>query len=316
MRGWPAGPERTLETRQESGGMSSDPPSWRARPRPGSSRRAVTVLTSVGLVSFTLFAWAGDAAAQDRAADLQVEFPPAGETTLKTIGDDTLYLLTSPLRVTLPEALAGGGIALAVGGLALLDGEIRDAAKHRRSDTIGETASGVAALGYAPVLLGVNLLTVAVGEGIREYSGDSKLLDTALVATEAQLLTLALSEGLAYATARSRPEDSRDPFRFEFGKDSFPSSHASQAFAVAAVLADRYPQPVGAIAYGVAGLVGVSRIVEDKHWASDVAAGALLGWAIGRALSRRHATPHPFLDFFPFADPVDKRYGLVIRGEF
>ncbi len=127
-------------------------------------------------------------------------------------------------------------------------------------------------------------------------------------------MTLAFSEGIAYATARSRPKS--DPFRFEFGRASFPSSHASQAFAVAAVLADRYDQPVPIIAYGLASLVGASRLILDRHWTSDVVAGAVLGWAIGKALSFRHSKPHGYLDFFPFADPVTQRYGLVVSKEF
>jgi membrane-associated phospholipid phosphatase len=32
--------------------------------------------------------------------------------------------------------------------------------------------------------------------------------------------------------------------------------------------------------------VGVSRIREDKHWLSDVVAGAGLGWVVGRTVVR------------------------------
>lgn len=130
-----------------------------------------------------------------------------------------------------------------------------------------DAADGISWLGFAPVLFGLNATGVAVGEGIRQCNGDRRFLDTALVATEAQLLTLGFSEGVGYLTARSRPGRSDDPYRFRWGDSSFPSSHASQAFAVAAVVADRYDQPVGAIAYGLAGLVGLSRLVQDRHWA-------------------------------------------------
>ncbi len=253
---------------------------------------------------------------QEAGHDEWERFPAQWAKAAKTTGDDALFLLTSPLRLTLPETLAVGAIGAGIGGLFLADREIRGAVRAGRGDSLRDAASAVGQLGSAPVLLGLNLGAIAVGEGVRQATGSSRLLDVALVSAEAQLLTLALSEGLAYATARSRPEDSDDPFRFRFGRDSFPSSHASQAFAVAAVLADRYEQPVGAIAYGLAGLVALSRLVEDKHWASDVAAGAVLGWAVGRALSRRHAGPHPYLDFFPFADPATKTYGFLIHGEF
>lgn len=243
-------------------------------------------------------------------------FPPGWETALRTTGDDALYLLTSPLRLTAETALIAGAIGAGIAGLALVDRPIRNEVRHRDGDSLDDAAFAVSQLGFAPVLFGLNVGVIAVGEGIREYSGNRKHLDAALVAVESQLLTLAFSEAIAFATARSRPPGSTDPFRFEFGDASFPSSHTSQAFAVAAVFADRYAQPVPAIAYGLAGLVGISRLIQDKHWASDVAAGAALGWAVGKALSTRHSKPHGYLDFFPFADPLTQRYGFLFRKEF
>lgn len=243
-------------------------------------------------------------------------FPPAWEAALLTTGDDALYLLTSPLRLTGEKALIIGAIGVGIGGLSLADRDIRHEVRHRRKDSLDDAASAVSLFGYAPVLFGLNVGAIVVGEGIKEFSGDSKLLDSALLAAESQLITLAFSEGIAYATARSGPRDSSDPFRFQWGRSSFPSSHTSQAFAVAAVFSDRYGQPVSAAAYGLAGLVGISRLIQDKHWASDVAAGAVLGWAIGKALSRRHSKPHSYLDFFPFVDPQHKSYGLMMEKRF
>lgn len=250
------------------------------------------------------------------SVDLSDRFPPAWEAALRTTGDDALYLLTSPLRLTAETALIVGAIGAGIGGLSLADRAIRSEVRHPREGTFRDTADAVALLGFAPVLFGLNVGAVVVGEGIKEYSGNPKHLDAALVAAESQLLTLAFSEAIAFAISRSRPPGSSDPFRFEFGNASFPSSHASQAFAVAAVFADRYEAPVPVIAYGLAGLVGVSRLIQDKHWASDVAAGAVLGWAVGTALSSRHSKPHRYLDFFPFADPATQRYGFLFRKEF
>src|SRR5437016_4413117 len=82
---------------------------------------------------------------------------------------------------------------------------------------------------------------------------------------------------------------------------SFPSSHTGQTFAVAAVVADRYGPGAGAVAYTLATAVGAARIIQERHWASDVVAGAALGWAIGHTLSLRRAQHPPFFDFYPFA---------------
>ena len=270
----------------------------------------------LGLLLLCLAVLPPGAASGQEKPSLQDRFPPPWDFALRPLGDDSLYLLTSPLRMTGEDVLVVGGVGALIGGLLLVDRPIRDEVRHPRDDAFRDAASAVSLMGFAPVLLGANVSGIVVGEAVRQAGGSSKHLETALVATEAQLFTLGITEGIAYLTARSRPTGGADPFRFEFGRTSFPSSHASQAFAVAAVVAHRYEQPVPVIAYGLAGAVGLSRLVLDKHWASDVVAGAALGWAIGRALSVRHSSPHGYLDFFPFADLRTGSYGIVLRGEF
>ncbi len=64
---------------------------------------------------------------------------------------------------------------------------------------------------------------------------------------------------------------------------SFPSGHATQAWATALILADLVPDRTGAIMDR--GLVyGESRVVCGSHWASDIAASRLAGAALFKAL--------------------------------
>jgi len=67
-----------------------------------------------------------------------------------------------------------------------------------------------------------------------------------------QLLTAAFTEGIAYGTARARLGQSNDPGQWfsEWGRDSLPSSHASQAFALASVIGDRFGLGPEVVAYG------------------------------------------------------------------
>jgi undecaprenyl-diphosphatase len=57
----------------------------------------------------------------------------------------------------------------------------------------------------------------------------------------------------------------------------FVSGHATVAFACAAVLSPYLPRPWRAVAYGLATVVGVSRIVVGAHLPLDVVGGAALG---------------------------------------
>ena len=59
---------------------------------------------------------------------------------------------------------------------------------------------------------------------------------------------------------------------------SFPSAHASTAFAIAASLAFAHPL-LGVVALGMAVLVAFGRVAAGVHYPSDVLAGAVLGVA-------------------------------------
>jgi membrane-associated phospholipid phosphatase len=89
---------------------------------------------------------------------------------------------------------------------------------------------------------------------------------------------------LKYGIGRSRPDKNRGSFDFHpfGGSASFPSGHATQAFAVATVIAEHYDSLwIKLSAYGLASTVGYARLNKDEHWATDVLAGAAIGTFVG-----------------------------------
>ncbi len=98
-----------------------------------------------------------------------------------------------------------------------------------------------------------------------------------------------LSLGLICTVRRERPE-TRNLSLFEGGMASFPSGHVAGSFATATVLNEFYGPQIGVPTYLFAGFVGLSRLEDNKHYASDVVAGALLGTITAVAVSRATRT--------------------------
>jgi membrane-associated phospholipid phosphatase len=128
-----------------------------------------------------------------------------------------------------------------------------------------------------------------------------KMVTTTLLATQAYLTGSAVENIGKLLSGRRRPsvynngDEPRPTFLGPFsngGKDangkklysSFPSGHTTVVFAAATVFAKEYHNTllIPIIAYSAATLVGISRVVENAHWATDVAAGAALGYLCGR----------------------------------
>lgn len=93
---------------------------------------------------------------------------------------------------------------------------------------------------------------------------------------------------LKQVLGRSRPRENEGAHHFKpfHGGKSFPSGHTTQAFALAAVISGHANQSwVTATSYGVASLVGLTRISLRAHHLSDVLVGAVIGTWVGKTVT-------------------------------
>jgi membrane-associated phospholipid phosphatase len=123
---------------------------------------------------------------------------------------------------------------------------------------------------------------------------DKKMENTALLAAEAVADASVVQVVFKGATGRLRPSDIpitgnfsdswSDRNGFDRFHSSFPSGHAVAAFAVATVVAHRYRQHkwVPYAVYGLAAVIGFSRVSTSAHFPSDVFFGAALGYTVAR----------------------------------
>jgi len=96
------------------------------------------------------------------------------------------------------------------------------------------------------------------------------------------VLATAAAEILKLIVDRSRPSLELDDVNtiVSASGPSFPSAHATRAFAVACLIWIVEPRRYGVVAVIVASLIAVSRVYIGVHWPTDVLAGAVLGVAI------------------------------------
>ena len=134
---------------------------------------------------------------------------------------------------------------------------------------------------------------------------DEKGVQTSLLATQAMITSGVWVHLIKILTGRERPSADYVFSKYDAGKwygpfaqfdqdlalrkpgssfDAFPSGHTITAFSIATVFATMYKDKpaIPIISYSAATLVGISRLTEHAHWASDVFVGALLGYACGK----------------------------------
>lgn len=216
----------------------------------------------------------------------------AEDVTLSEVWSDTKLYFTSPLRWDSTDWLLFGGTLAAVAGAHELDGKARDHFAGKSPVLDGKDRNSTRdAVPAAALVAG----TWALGWMLYdERAGRAE----AYRMLEAGAFSSITAEILKYGAGRARPNETLRVDDWRKGGSSFPSLHASAAFAIGTVFAesggDEYRWVRRIVGFGMASGTAYARLHGNAHWLSDVVAGAAIGVSTGVfTLNRRYPRVSP-----------------------
>ncbi|MFL5742466.1 MAG: phosphatase PAP2 family protein [Flavisolibacter sp.] len=197
-----------------------------------------------------------------------------------------------------------------------IDQEIQDESQERKKEWKTDISRSVTSFGLGKVHTIAWCSTTAAAFLLR----DSKLKQTVIIWGAAAIMNSVITNELKMGFQRHRP-NTGDPYNTFDGahgpgvNKSFPSAHTSNAFTAATVFATMYRNHgwVPVVAYGMASLVGLSRIYDNAHWASDVMTGAAVGFLSAKAMCALYKVASKRFLFLPTADLHQASLDIVYR---
>lgn len=241
------------------------------------------------------------------------------------VASDTTPRVSVPIFTRRDVWLAGAFLATTAAFMPFdqpITEEFRDPWPQQRA-VFRDLANGFNVVGSPGVLVG-SVAAYGIGRAI----GSPRVAAVGLYSTEAIAVSGAVTALIKGVAGRARPYvNDNDPDSFAFdrgfrdGDSSFPSGHATAAFAAAAVISGEsarwWPHAariITPVAYGSAVLVGLARIYSNKHWTSDVVMGAGIGTLAGLAVVHfNEAHPHNLVNRWLLgASFAPERYGARV----
>lgn len=211
---------------------------------------------------------------------------------VQNIGEDFKYVGTSPARIEKESALWTLGIIGTGVIIYTQDEKIRDFVQSHQKSSSMDGLSNIAEK-FGNGVYELPFLALYGGSGY--IIGNEKMQETALLSFESFVVANTIGTVAKMGIGRSRPyteegSGSYKPFSTDSDHTSMPSGHTTSAFSIASVFADEYEDKpiIGVTAYGLASMVALQRVYDDKHWASDAFAGAVLGTVIGKSVVYLH----------------------------
>jgi membrane-associated phospholipid phosphatase len=222
--------------------------------------------------------------------------------------------ITAPFKQSAKQWLMTGAAIGITAALIHIDGEIDEWARVQKKDHkwINKSSPVITNFGGS-----WGVYSVIAAGALSAACKNEKGLQTSLMATQAMITSGVWVNIIKILTGRERPIADYTFSNTEGGKwygpfskwdqhlkirkpvsefDAFPSGHTATAFSIATVFASQYKdiKAIPVICYSAATLVGISRLTEHEHWASDVFVGGIMGYLCGKQVVNHYNKTHQY----------------------
>jgi hypothetical protein len=252
--------------------------------------------------------------------------PSLEKRFFKNILRDQRAIWTSPLHLGRGDEKWAVPLGLSTAALLATDQET-DEFGHNRGRVSASRDVSLAGSTYSTA--GVAAAFYLAGRA----TGNRRARETGVLGAEALIDGGVVFSVLKNVSQRQRPDHDEGQGEFFEGGHSFPSGHATGAWALATVIANEYKdrRAVQISAYGLATAVSISRFTGRNHFLSDVLVGSAIGYGIGRYVYRTHHDPsldspdgqttqHKESKLLPLIEPRYSRgsrtYGMTLSWDF
>ncbi len=237
---------------------------------------------------------------------------------IRSVYKDTQHVLTAPLSWKQNDMILFSILSLSTFELMLMDRDTQRAIQRNRTtytDRISNWTSHYTNRSANLTIGGFYLCGLVFN--------DRKCKETAFLCLESLVLSQGITISLKHIVGRTRPFGDKGAFHFDPLKfpppsysQSFPSGHATIAFAVSSVIAEQYKSwMVKSLAYGSAALVAWGRVNNNVHFVSDVFWSGVIGISVGRCLVKFHRKDDSIsnCELISTADAGGFKLGVLIR---
>lgn len=232
---------------------------------------------------------AAPAAKQQREDEAVRPASAAPGPLLRNIAYDQKTIWTSPFKARIEDLNWIVPVMGLTAGMINADAELSSridttSSFSRHGTTIADAGLALAAAGGGGLYL------------LGKLNNNEHQRETGILSGEAAVNSLLVAEAIKVVARRQRPTEGIGQGKFFQSNStinsSFPSVHSIMTWSIATVVAHEYPGPfTQSFVYTMATGVSLAKVYGKDHFPSDVIAGAVMGYLIGKQAYASHHNP-------------------------